>query len=32
MTIRKLPVIMETPNDEKRYDSDNLKVLLDLIA
>jgi len=32
MTIRKLPVIMETPNDEKRYDSDNLKVLLDLIT
>jgi deoxyribonuclease IV len=32
MTIRKLPVIMETPNDERRYDSDNLKALLDFIA
>ena len=32
MAIRKLPVIMETPNDERRYDSDNLKALLDFIA
>ena len=32
MNIRKLPVIMETPNDEKRCDSHNLKVLLDIIA
>ncbi len=31
-TIRKLPLIMETPNDERRHDSDNLKALLELIA
>lgn len=30
--IRKLPLIMETPNDGKRCDSDNLKVVLSLIG
>jgi deoxyribonuclease IV len=29
--VRKLPNIMETPIDRKRYNSDNLKAVLDII-
>ena len=29
--VRKLPIIMETPIDRKRDNSDNLKVVLDII-
>jgi len=30
-SLRELPMIMETPVDEKRSDGDNLNVLLDLL-